>query len=156
LKDRYPGLYNTARKKFITIAEALTDTEATFSWRRTLIRPRLADWNELHSCITNIQLSQENNTFHWSLAQFGQFSMKSHYQALIKIEVPNLNKRLWKLKAPLKIKVFLWYLRRGVILTKDNLAKRNWHGFLSCCFCHKLETIKHLFFNVVSLVWLGV
>ena len=25
--------------------------------------------------------------------------------------------------APLKIKIFQWYLRRGVILTKDNLAK---------------------------------
>jgi hypothetical protein len=26
------------------------------------------------------------------------------------------------MKIPLKIKVFAWYLRRGVILTKDNLA----------------------------------
>ncbi|WVZ75254.1 hypothetical protein U9M48_023328 [Paspalum notatum var. saurae] len=119
LKDRYPGLYSIARKKFITIAEALTDTGAAFSWRRTLIGP--------------------------SLTQSDQFSVKSHYQALIKNEVPNLNKRLWKLKAPLKIKVFLWYLRRGVILTKDNLAKRNWHGDISYCFCHKPETIKHLF-----------
>jgi hypothetical protein len=32
-------------------------------------------------------------------------------------------------------------------LTKDNLAKRNWHGSKMCCFCHKDETIKHLFFE---------
>jgi hypothetical protein len=25
--------------------------------------------------------------------------------------------------------------RRGVILTKDNLAKRNWHGSKRCVFC---------------------
>ncbi|PWZ34756.1 hypothetical protein Zm00014a_015343, partial [Zea mays] len=29
---------------------------------------------------------------------------------------------VWKLKPSLKIKVSLWYLKRGVILTKDNLA----------------------------------
>src|SRR6266508_5303118 len=62
-------------------------------------------------------------------------------------EIPNVNRNLWKLNAPLKIKIFLWYLRRGVVLTKDNLAKRNWQGDLTCCFCHKSETINHLFFE---------
>jgi hypothetical protein len=49
------------------------------------------------------------------------------------------------MKIPLKTKVFGWYLRRAVILTKGNLAKRNWHGNKSCVFCHHDETIKHLF-----------
>lgn len=35
---------------------------------------------------------------------------------------------VWKLKVPLKIKIFLWYLQKGVILTKDNLLKRRWKG----------------------------
>jgi hypothetical protein len=30
-----------------------------------------------------------------------------------------------KMKIPLKIITFAWYLRRGVILTKDNLVKCN-------------------------------
>ena len=51
------------------------------------------------------------------------------------------------MKIPLKNKVFAWYLRRGVILTKENLTKRNWHGSKQCVFCHKDETIKHLFFE---------
>lgn len=34
----------------------------------------------------------------------------------------------WKAKLPLKIKIFLWYLKWGVILTKDNLVKRRWKG----------------------------
>jgi hypothetical protein len=38
------------------------------------------------------------------------------------------NMLLWKLKLPLKIKIFLWYLGRGVTLTKVNLAKRGWTG----------------------------
>lgn len=35
-------------------------------------------------------------------------------------------KSLWKIKVPLKIKVLMWYLNHGVILTKHNLAKRGW------------------------------
>jgi hypothetical protein len=50
------------------------------------------------------------------------------YNALILPDVP-INKisndKLWKLKIPLRINVFGWYLRKGVVLTKDNLAKQN-------------------------------
>jgi hypothetical protein len=40
-----------------------------------------------------------------------------------------------------------WYFCRGVILTKDNLAKWNWHGSSRCVFYHHGETSKHLFFQ---------
>jgi hypothetical protein len=50
-------------------------------------------------------------------------------------------------KLPLKIKIFLWYLQRGVILTKDDLAKRNWRDSKQCCFCNCDEIINHLLFN---------
>jgi hypothetical protein len=33
------------------------------------------------------------------------------------------------------------------VLTKDNLAKRNWQGNKRCCFCANDETIQHLFFD---------
>jgi hypothetical protein len=39
------------------------------------------------------------------------------------------------------------YLRKGVVLMKDNLAKRNWHGSKKCVFYHQDEIIKHLFFQ---------
>lgn len=55
------------------------------------------------------------------------------------------NKYIWKLKVPLKIKIFMWFLHKGVILTKDNLAKRRWQGCKKCCFCDQEETIHHLF-----------
>jgi hypothetical protein len=51
------------------------------------------------------------------------------------------------MKIPLKIKKIGWYLCRGVILTKDNLVKRNWHVSTKCVFCHHNEKIKHLFFQ---------
>jgi hypothetical protein len=72
------------------------------------------------------------------------------YNALIQPDIPIdkvNNDKLWKLKLPLRIKVFGWYLRKGVIVTKDNLAKRNWHGSKECVFCHQNETIQYLFFQ---------
>ena len=51
------------------------------------------------------------------------------------------------MKIPLKTKMFVWYLPRGIILTKDNFAKCNGHGSKKNVFCHHDETIKHLFFR---------
>jgi hypothetical protein len=45
--------------------------------------------------------------------------------------------------------------KKGVSLTKDNLAKRNWQGSIKCCFLCSVEIIQHLFFNChfASFVW---
>jgi hypothetical protein len=42
-----------------------------------------------------------------------------------------------------------------VILTKDNLSKRNWLGSKTCVFCPQDEIIKHLFFqcNFARSIW---
>uniref|UniRef100_A0A453N948 Reverse transcriptase zinc-binding domain-containing protein n=1 Tax=Aegilops tauschii subsp. strangulata TaxID=200361 RepID=A0A453N948_AEGTS len=57
------------------------------------------------------------------------------------------SKHVWKVKVPLKIKVFMWFVHKQVILTKDNLAKRNWTGSTRCSFCDRDESIKHLFLD---------
>jgi hypothetical protein len=59
------------------------------------------------------------------------------------------------MKIPLKNKKIAWYLRREVILTKDNLIKRNWHGSKICVFCSQDEMIKYLFFqcNFACSIW---
>ena len=116
-------------------------------WRRDLIDSKLAMWNNLASRLANIVLSQDRDEFKWRLDQTGIFLVKSHYLGLIYQNTPNNNKKIWKLRAPLKIKIFLWYLRHGVILTKDNLANQNWQGNQQCCLYHENEMIQHLFFN---------
>jgi hypothetical protein len=69
------------------------------------------------------------------LRENGKFSVASIYNALVSSGLPVLdNKKISKMKIPLKNNFFAWYLRRGVILTKDNLIKRNWQG------------VKHVFF----------
>lgn len=63
-------------------------------------------------------------------------------------------KFIWKLIVPLKIKILFWYACRGVILTKDNLVKRNWNGSTKCCYCSKGITIQRLLFVKCCSAWL--
>ncbi len=80
------------------------------------------------------------------------------YLALINNGYIDRNKCIWKLKMPLKIKIFMWYLLKGVVLTKDNLARRNWNSSLRCSFCLKNKSIQHLFFDchVAKFLWRAV
>jgi hypothetical protein len=56
---------------------------------------------------------------------------------------------------PLKIKISMWYLHSGVVLTKDNLLKLNWKGNAKCSFYIQNETIDHLFFHcqLAKFIW---
>jgi hypothetical protein len=77
------------------------------------------------------------------------------YNTLIaQLPAPRKN-MIWKLKMPLRIKIFIWYLPKWVVLTKDNLARRRWKGSLKCCFCNLDETIQHHFFDcqLATIMW---
>jgi hypothetical protein len=103
-----------------------------------------------------VQLSSdEQDKFVWNLTTSGVFSVKSMYEDLMNDHTVFLRKYLWKLKIPLKIKIFMWFLHNKVLLTKDNLVKRNWVGCSKCCFCGSQETIEHLFISCpfARLLW---
>jgi hypothetical protein len=96
-----------------------------------------------------------NDMFKWDLSVTGLFSVRSMYRALLNNNHVTYNKTLWSLKVPLKIKIFMWYLIRGVVLTKDNLLRHNWHGDRKCAFYHSDESIQHLFFawHYAQFMW---
>jgi hypothetical protein len=77
------------------------------------------------------------------------------YLDLLDGHVGDFKKYIWKIKVPLKIRIFMWFLLKRVILTKDNLKKRNWQGCSKCCFCDQDETIQHLFFTCpfTKILW---
>jgi hypothetical protein len=59
------------------------------------------------------------------------------------------------MKVPLKTKIFMWFVQRKEILTKDNLFKRNWPGSTKCYFCEQNESIGHLFIKCpfAKIIW---
>jgi hypothetical protein len=92
LRDQYPSLYNIVRHKSITIAKVMSVFPPTFSWGRQLFGASLVEWLSLLSHIQGMELSHDMDSFFWSLASNGRFSVKSHYVALILRNTPNLNK----------------------------------------------------------------
>jgi hypothetical protein len=149
-------LYDIVHHKGDTIAHVFESNPPNVVFRRNLYGPRHVSWDNLLQRLASIQLIVGRDEFQWNLHENGKFSVASMYNALISYDLPVLNnKKIWKMKIPLKNNFFAWYLHRGVILTKDNLIKQNWHGSKSCVFCSHDETIKHLFFqcNFACSIW---
>jgi hypothetical protein len=52
-------------------------------------------------------LNNEDDRFVWKLTSNGVFTVKSMYEDLMSDHAPFLRKYLWKVKIPLKIKIFM-------------------------------------------------
>jgi hypothetical protein len=105
--------------------------------------------------LIDVQLEPRDDEFKWSLTQLGRFTVKSMYLDLLNDNTIYFYKYLWKMKVSLKMKIFMWFVQRKEILTKDNLLKRNWQGSLRCCFCDHDESLQHLFIkcSFVKVIW---
>ena len=138
-------------KKSALVSHVLSSTPLNISFRRSLVANNLLLWHQLVARVMGIQLQDQSDTFVWSLHQNGFFSVRSMYRAITTTNIIPHNHIIWKLKLPLKIKIFMWYLIKRVTLTKDNLARRRWKWSLKCCYCNLDETIQHLFFIATML-----
>ena len=81
----------------------------------------MRSWNQIVSSLHDVNLQAGRDVFVWTLHSSGQFSVRSFYAALISNGV-RVSQEIWKTKIPTKIRIFLWYLKKGVILRKDNFV----------------------------------
>ena len=92
----------------------------------------------------------------WLLTKSVKFSVRSLYLALNTDQVVWKHRKLWYAKIPLKEKVLMWLVFRNILLTRDNVAKRNWNGKdKSYTLCDHPETMEHLFSAcvVTKFIW---
>jgi hypothetical protein len=152
---KYPSIYNVVRDPHATVAKVMATRPLNLSFRRALVDNKLVEWQNHVAQIVNIQLVDGSDTFRWNLTKLGFFTVRSLYLHLLVRQPAFRHKMIWKLKIPLKIKIFLWCLQRGIVLSKDNLAKKNRKGSQKCCGCNSNETIKHLFLDCpyARMVW---
>ena len=152
---QYPSLYNIAQRKEVSVATVLGSVPLNIQFRRSVIGERWDRWLHLVRRLMEVNLSDVPYTLQWKLSRSGVFLVKSMYTDLINTGTIPRTVHIWKVKVPLKIKVFMWFVHKGVILTKDNLAKRKWEGSKRCCFCDQDETIEHLFIKcpLAKLLW---
>jgi hypothetical protein len=100
-------LYNIVRHKGDTIAKVLENFPPNVEFRRSLIGPRQASWQDLLQRLELVQLTQGPDVFRWNLTGNGSFSVSSMYNTLIQPDIPVGNTaKIWKMRIPIKIKVF--------------------------------------------------
>lgn len=156
LNEICPVLFELCENKNIIVAKALEGNQITF--RRWLHSELRIVWETIWRDASNFRLSTENDRVIWHLGKKGTFTVKSIYNALSCSSYDVCYRKIWRGKIPEKIKIFLWLLSKGAILTRDNLLRRKWKGEPCCVFCDKDETIDHLFFQcpVAKAIWLVV
>ncbi len=95
----------------------------------------------------DITTKDDLDKIRWRWNTTGGFSVKSLYCFLQ--DGGGADRRfvyLWKIMAPLKVKIFVWLVLRKRVLTTDNLLKRGWNGEGRCSFCAEgNESGEHLF-----------
>lgn len=157
LEQQYPAWYNIVQRKNVLVATVLAQTLLNIAFRRAFNEHKWNQWINLCQQLMTVQLTNSPDKFVWKLTDPGIFifTVKSMYLDLMNGHTTFLRKYLWKLKIPLKMKIFMWFLNNKVLLIKDNLAKHNWHGCQKCCFCNGPENIHHLFLSCpfAKIVW---
>jgi glycosyltransferase involved in cell wall biosynthesis len=155
LKDTYPTLYNIVRDRQATVSKVMSSRSLFISFRLSLVDNNLRQWLHPVARVSNVVLVDGNDHFKWLLIKSGLFTVRSMYLHTIDTHPPFQHKKIWKWRLPLKIKFFRWFLQKGVVLTKDNLAKKNWKGSQKCVCCNMNETIQHLFMQcpLAKMIW---
>ena len=72
-------------------------------------------WLHLVRRLMDVQLSQQPDQLYCKLTENGVCSGKSMYVDVINSSVIPSSKHVWKVKVPLRIKVFMWFVHKQVI-----------------------------------------
>jgi len=112
-KEFYPNLYRTVRQKDDTVANVLATISLNVCFRQGLVNEKRNAWFDLVSKVVQLLLSNGKDVLRWNLINNGIFTIWSMYKTLIQQGVLPEKSPIWKFKIPLKIKTFLWYLKKG-------------------------------------------
>jgi hypothetical protein len=138
------------------VATVWRNNQIDVAFRRSLVGNNLLAWHQFVSMVMRTQITDQKDFFIWSLHQHGRFTVHLMYRALVLPQVVPRNHSLWKLRIPLNIKVFIWYLLKNIALTTNNLLRKQWKGCLKCVACMLDESIQHLFLLSYCSVYLAM
>jgi hypothetical protein len=91
-------------------------------------------WYNLAQKLNEVVMNESMDAVVWKWAASKKITVKSVYDHLTKNDNGPAFKNIWKSKLPEKIRIFMWFLAQRVVLTKDNMLKKNWKGILIVIF----------------------
>ena len=161
LQELHPSLFRLSVLKSKPISDFLdgptTQVQGSTSWNfhfpRNLLDREITKLQGLLHSLEKIRLcSTVEDRRVWLANSSGIFSCKTAFASLRGDNSLPLNypaKSIWKLRIPIKVKIFIWLLVSDKISVHTNLQKRRPYHYLSpgwCVMCKKdNETIDHLF-----------
>jgi hypothetical protein len=147
-------LWNS-EKENVSVAQVLSTIPLNVSFRRALVGDNWDMWLNLVGDVLMVNLNDRKDSFIWTANK--NFSVKNMYNDVVLRAGTPVSCWVWKAKIPLKIKIFLWYPRNGVVLTKDNLVKRQWKGCKNAAFVRSMKQFNTSFFDcpMATLMWGG-
>ena len=137
---------------------------STGDWDEQLVTDTF--WPEDASVILTIPIDVDMvDWLAWHFDPMGKFSVKSAYKLAIQIRDQNLGRdassstaassnaecnwhKIWQLKFPNKVNMFIWRLAHNSLPVRRNLARRGVKTETVCPVCYRLdEDCGHLFFK---------
>lgn len=70
----------------------------------------------MQACLNNVQVSTAPDNIRWAMEKSGEFTTKSFYKYMLNPVVSfTPMSEMWKIKIPLKVKLFMWLLNKDRI-----------------------------------------
>ena len=158
--DVAPLIYKISKRKSWKVSRALHDD----AWIKAIDMHCELTWNhvtqfiELWSLLSHINISQDvHDTIIWKLSPNGEYSAKSAYKAqFMGAILTPMNKVIWKVWAPPKVKFFAWLAIQNRVWTTDRLERRGMQNCGLCPLCKReFESAAHLFYRCRYTMRLG-
>ena len=127
-KNLAPTLFKKAKRKKITVSQALKGNKWISHIRPILTEEEIKEYVLLWEEIQSIQLdNSREDTITWRWTSDGEYTAKSAYNIQFEGTFSKIGIiPIWKAKAEPKCIFFAWTLLHKKILTANNLLKRNW------------------------------
>ncbi|GJR21605.1 RNA-directed DNA polymerase, eukaryota, reverse transcriptase zinc-binding domain protein [Tanacetum coccineum] len=155
LKITFPRIYQLDTDKDCFIINRISLQDLCSSFRR---QPRggaeMAQFLKLQAKIENVVLSDQGDTWKWSLGSATCFLVASvRYLIDSKTLDTAPNATRWLRNIPIKVNIFIWRLMLNKLPSKVNLDKKGIDvGLILCPICQKdVKTINYIFFLAIWL-----
>ena len=151
-KDIAPLIFAACKRKKWCMREAMRDKAWVHKINPStdLTVGHIVQFVDLWVRLLGIQLQMDvDDDITWKFEANGEYSAGSAYRAQFLGSTSTvMNKTIWKVWAPPKVKFFSWLAIQNRIWTADRLQKRGWENCGLCALCRRAnETSGHLFFK---------
>ncbi|WOG87927.1 hypothetical protein DCAR_0207160 [Daucus carota subsp. sativus] len=161
LSRLYPRFYNLAQNKNSSVKEVISNCTSLnlFNWRRPLREWEQEQAEELLSCFSHINLGNGYDAIKWPYRDQA-YSTRLGYKLIMGLDDSFTNhwRKVWCLRIPPKISLFLWKYQHDILPIQKVLNSRVPLKFSpNCSLCGiERESREHLFWNcyLVRKVWI--